>query len=113
MPVMIVDTEQAALIKAALQMFEAALTARVERADPEKIISNSLSLQAKKLKTVRDLLDMPDPPPFSQLSKHMRQMADNQLWLLHTRADDAAKDAAWQRLREIFIAPAFPPAPGP
>lgn len=108
MPVIHVDTEQAALIKAALGMYEAALSARVERVDPEQVISKALNLQTLKMATVRQLLDLPEPPPYSQLSKALRQMADNQLWLLHTSTDDAKKDAAFERLRGVMVAPAFP-----
>jgi len=104
-----VDTEQAALIEAAVQMLEAALTARVERADPEAIISNSLKLQASKLGTVRMLLAQGEPPAFRDLPKHMRGMADNLLWQLHTNTDDEAKDHAWKALRDLANAPAFPP----
>lgn len=107
MPVIHVDTEQAALMKAAFQMLEAALTARVERADPEKIISNSLTLQAAKLETVRKLLDLPEPPPLSQLSPEMRKLADNLLWSLHRDASVEEKDVLFERLRGVMVAPAF------
>lgn len=108
MPSLLIDTEQAALIKVAVTMLAAALVARTERVDPEQVISKALQLQAYKLETVLKLLDMPEPAEFSELSKALRAYADKQLWLLHTKADDAAKDAAWRRLREVFIAPAFP-----
>jgi len=107
MPVIHVDTEQAALMKAAFQMLEAALVARVERADPDQIISNSLTLQAGKLETVRRLLDLPEPPAYSQLSPEMRKLADNLLWALHKDATVEEKDALFERLRGVLVAPAF------
>jgi len=112
MPVIHVDTEQAALIEAALHMFEAALTARVERADPEQIISNSLSLQAAKLATVRPLLRLGDPPPFSQLDPTMLKKAHDLLWALHTDADALDVNQWWEALRGVINAPGFP-APTP
>jgi hypothetical protein len=107
MPVIHVDTEQAALMKAAFQMLEAALLARVERADPEQIISNSLALQAAKLATVRTLLDLPEPPAYSQLSPEMRKLADSVLWALHRDVSPEEKDALFERLRGVLVAPAF------
>lgn len=108
MPVLHVDTEQAALIKAALTMYEAALTARVERVDPDKIISKALNLQALKMKTVRDLLDLPDPPTYSALSPTVRKMVDSLLWSLHTGVEGDTKDQYFERLRGFLVAPAFP-----
>jgi len=108
MPVIHVDTEQAELVEVAISMLEAALTARTRRADPDKIISNSLTLQASKLATVRQLLSLPEPPPYSQLSPALRELADNLLWRLHTGIDGAEKDATFERLRGVLVAPAFP-----
>jgi hypothetical protein len=72
MPVIIVDTEQAALIEAALVMLESALVARTERADPDQVISKALNLQAMKLATVRKLLQAPEPPAYVDLEPHLR-----------------------------------------
>lgn len=110
MPVVIIDTEQAALIEAALVMFEAALTARTERADPEKIISNSLALQAAKLANVRALMKLPDPPPFSELDPTMLKKAHDLLWALHTDAPSTSADQWWEQLRGVINAPGLPRA---
>jgi len=110
MPMILVDTEQAALIEAAIAMLEAALTARVNRADPEKIISQSLALQAGKLATVRALLQAPDAPEFDQLEESARSMA----YRLMSEVAEARhpKDArrAWRELRVLVNAPALPGA---
>jgi hypothetical protein len=111
MPVIHVDTEQAALIEAALTMFEAALSARVERADPDKIISNSLALQAAKLKNVRVLLHLPDPPLFSLLDPVMLKKAHDLLWVLHTDAPAPEADQWWEQLRGVINAPGLPRPP--
>lgn len=110
MPVAIVDTEQAALIEAALLMFEAALTARTERADPEAIISNSLKLQATKLADVRLALKQPDPPAYSELGPTLRKKADDLLWGLASKAPDVDKNALWSILRAVINAPDRPGA---
>jgi hypothetical protein len=107
-PVIHVDTEQAALIEASLQMFEAALVARVERADPEQIISNSLKLQAAKLANVRVLLQLADPPPFSKLDPTMLKKAHDLLWVLHTDPVGVQADQWWEQLRGVINTPAFP-----
>lgn len=108
MPVIIIDTEQAALIAVAVEMLEGALTARVERVDPEQVISKALTLQSYKLATVRQLLKAPEPPALSQLPKHLRAKADNLLWALHTKPGDADKDMLWDLLREVINAPGVP-----
>lgn len=110
MPVIIIDTEQAALIEVAIKMLEGALTARVERADPEAIISNSLKLQASKLGTVRLLLAQGDPPEFSDLPPFVREQAETLLFHLHTAKGAPDMNRWWKMLRDLANAPAFPPA---
>lgn len=108
MPVIHVDTEQAALIKTALAMFEAALTARVERVDPEQVISKALNLQSLKLATVRQLLDLPEPPPYSQLSPALKALADACISELADPTPGGSPDEWFERLRGVLVAPAFP-----
>lgn len=108
MPVVIVDTEQAALMEAAFVMLEAALSARVKRVDPLHIISDSFELQAKKLATVRKLLQAADPPAWRELSPELRKKAKNTLWLMHREGDDDMMDACWEGLRQLVNAPAPP-----
>jgi hypothetical protein len=110
MPVVLVDSEQAALMEAAFAMLEAALTARVERADPEKIISNSLTLQAMKLATVRTLLKAPEPPAWSELPlstrSHILAIA-NSLPELKKKAE---ADQLYFKMRGLVNAPGLPTA---
>jgi hypothetical protein len=113
MPVVIVDTEQAELIGAALTMFEAALTARVKRVDPEQVISKALDLQAMKLATVRTMLQNPDPPAFSDLDPTMLKKAHDLLWALHTDATGTEMNAWWEALRGVINAPGLPQPPSP
>lgn len=108
MPVVIVDSEQAALMEAAFAMLEAALTARVERADPEKVISNSLSLQALKLKTVRTLLQAPEPPTWSEMDDAGRERITQLFEQIHKSRRKADRDALYQRLRGVVNAPGIP-----
>lgn len=108
MPVIIIDSEQAALIAIALSMLEGALTARVARADPDKVISNSLQLQANKLNTVLTLLQLPDPPDLSDLDPSLRSKAEH---LIASLADpDNAKqfNDYWRILRGVINAPGHP-----
>lgn len=108
MPTINVDPEQAALMEAAFAMLEAALTARVARADPDKIISNSLTLQANKLATVRALLKMPAPPAFSELDGPMRSKALSAMRAIVPEGNQKANDAAWEVIRGVINAAAFP-----
>lgn len=108
MPVLILDTEQAALLHASAEMLEAALAARVTRADPENIISDSLKLQAVKLASVRQAMKAPEPPDWRQLGTSLQRRA---LGLMHQVADHSDgpnADAAWRLLRDLINAPGFP-----
>lgn len=104
MPTIHVDAEAAALISVALAMLEGALTARVARADPDNIISNSLILQSHKLESARAQLLMPEPPSLSMLPESVQnavysciqQITDN------PRSQDA--DRAYERLRGLVNA---------
>lgn len=108
MPVVIVDTEQAALMETAFVMLESALTARTERADPEKVISNSLNLQAIKLATVRKLLRSPEPPTWSKLSPEERNKLLTLVNSIPEQKKSADRDALYKRLRGIINAPGLP-----
>lgn len=105
MPALFVDTEQARLITIAVEMLGAALTARTERADPGKTITDAIGLQARKLATVLAELSMPEPPPFSQLDEPMRRAALQAIDTLVSTKPGKATDAAWEQLRRIAIAP--------
>lgn len=111
MPVIIVDTEQAALIEAALTMFEAALTARVERVDPDQVISKALNLQSLKLATVRQLLKMPEPPDFSDLDPVMMKKAHDLLSQLDLDGPVSPINLWWNQLRTVINAPGLPQSP--
>ncbi len=95
-------------MEVAFTMLEGALTARVARADPEKVISNSLILQANKLATVRQLLQMPEPPPFSMLSLSLKEKVLRHAATLASLPEAENHDAAWEALRELANASAFP-----
>lgn len=110
MPVLIVDTEQASLVRTAVEMLTAALMARSQRADPEKIISDSLALQANKLATVLAELDQPDPPEWSNLDASLRRTALNAMHLLATEPKQDGANALWAELRRVAITPGFAPA---
>lgn len=101
MPTIIVDNEQAALMEVAFAMLEGALTARVARADPDKIISNSLLLQASKLATVRAHLRMPEPPAFSELPQSVQNAIHGCFQIMQTKPGTQEADNAYKRLREF------------
>ncbi len=84
-------------------MLEAALTARVERADPEGIISNSLILQSHKLSGFRDGLKLPDPPPFAQLPETLRRKAMRAATQLSKASTTEQLNEAWELIRGLTI----------
>lgn len=108
MPVAIMDTEAAELVIAATVMFSAALTARTRRADPEKILSNSLTLQANKLVTVIAQLEAGDPPEWD----HMTQAKQDELTGLFKMATapdfSTGRVAIVARIRALLNAVPFP-----
>jgi hypothetical protein len=104
----IVDAEQAALIEVALSMLEGALTARVARADPDAVISNSLHLQANKLATVRAHLRMPEPPPWELLPDGVQNALLGSMSILQGDHATQAKNVAYERLRGFVYAAAIP-----
>lgn len=110
MPTIHVDSEQAALIEAAITMLEAALTARVVRADPDKVVSNSLQLQANKLATVRAHLKMPAPPAFSMLPESAQAAVIASALQLLENAGSEAADPHFDRLRGFVNAASIHPA---
>lgn len=110
MPTIYVDTEQAALIEAAVTMLEAALTARVKRADPDQVISNSLTFQAGKLRTFRVMMQQPDPPKWALLAEPLRRKALTAAQVLLAPDDHAAADRAWETLRGLLGASQHPHA---
>ncbi len=107
MPHVYVDTEAAELVEAAVQMFEAALTARVKRADPNKFISNSLILQAGKLRTFRTMLASADPPTWGGLREGLQKKAIRYAAEIASMTGEPEKAAAWEQLRAIINAPGF------
>lgn len=110
MPLVHVDSEAADLIEAAVTMLEAALSARVKRADPENVISNSLTLQTNKLKSFRAGLRSLPPPPFSAMVEPLQRKALSAAKGLLSAASADDKDAHWRNLVGLVNAAQTPPA---
>lgn len=109
MPTIIVDAEQAALMEVAFAMLEGALTARVARADPEKVISNSLMLQAHKLATIREHLRMPEPPALTMLPESVQNAIYGCIQQIHDNPKTLDADRAFERLRGFINAAGLHP----
>lgn len=69
MPIVYLDTEAADLLRVSAEMLTGALQARVKRADPDQIISNSLIFQSNKLEAALQQLALPDPPVWDHMSR--------------------------------------------
>lgn len=103
MPTIIVDPEAAELVEAAVAMFEAALTARVKRADPDNVISNSLILQSHKLSTFRQMLALPEPEDFHLMPEPIRRKILNEAKRLVAAGDTPAAALPWRSIRGLAV----------
>lgn len=110
MPMILVDTEQADLIEVATYMLEQALTARAKRADPGKVITNSLTLQAAKLETLRNQLAQPDPPQLDRLAPAVRESVEHMARIIVSDHEEALKVATYEQLRQVINAAPLPSA---
>lgn len=109
MPTINVDAEQAALMEVAFAMLEGALVARVARADPDKVISNSLQLQAHKLATVRAHLRAAEPPDFGMLPESVQNAVRGAATGILQATKPADIDAHFRRLRGFVNAASVHP----
>ena len=105
MPLIHVDTEAAELVELALTMMSGALEARSRRADPDRIITDSLKLQANKLTGVREALRNREPAEWAELNEAARKQVRTFCEILASPAADHVHQAAYARLRQICIAP--------
>ncbi len=110
MPMVFVDSEAADLVEAAVQMLEAALKARVKRADPNEIISNSLILQSHKLESFRAQLRSAPPPPLSGMAPPLRKKALTAAKALVAADDNDSMDHHWRTLTGLVHASQGPSA---
>lgn len=95
------DTEQAALIEAALEFGVAALDARAKRIDPGKIVSQSHELQSIKLKQVQEQMALPPLPVFSQMKNRERATIERAIEGWPTLQHDREKDALLKHILAV------------
>lgn len=105
MPLVQLDTEQADLLRVATEMLSGALRARVKRADPDKIISNSLVLQSNKLESALAQLALPDPPRWEHMTEQRQRHIIQLCSLIAGEAYGSARGTIVQQLRGALIAP--------
>jgi hypothetical protein len=98
---LIVDQEQAELIDAAVEMMHAALTARARRVDPGRVISDSITLQAHKLATVRRFLSQGAPYRWADLPDALKAKARAAVRVLADATPGADQEKAWENLRGL------------
>ncbi len=72
MKMVMLDTEQVSLLREGADAVSRLLGMRLERADPDHVISNSLDLQQSKLDQVLSQLDLPPLPDWSTIPKDRR-----------------------------------------
>lgn len=87
------DTEQAALVSAALEFGVTALEARAARVDPDKVISKAHKLQAIKLEQVQMQMKAAPVARYSAMDDDDRERVDMLFAHWHQAPDPAQKDA--------------------
>lgn len=107
------DSEQAALIEAGLNAIDAVLSARLARADPDKIISSSLGLQRRKVLNLREQLGRPPRREWSDLPGSVQSTVLRLAKTLGETTDGELASTCWQKLVAYAIAGGPRPTDGP
>lgn len=110
MPILKIDSEAAELAVVGIEMLQAALSARVKRADPHAVISNSLILQANKLESVVQQMLADEPPPWKLLTAEAQMRIRLLAQLLSQENDTNDAGRYYEMLREILTASEEPRA---
>jgi len=103
MPIIWFDTEQAELTQAAIVMMRAALVARSDRADPEKVITNSMRLQANKLASIEHQLNNPEPLDWAALPRELRDQLHNHMLVLTHAHPPQVQEQAYRTLKLLVL----------
>lgn len=97
------DSEQFALVEAGLNAIDAVLAARTERADPDRIITDSLKLQRRKLTNLRFQAMHPPNREWRNLRPTRRLMALKLMQHVIGEEDGDAAAASWDRLVSLVL----------
>lgn len=95
------DTEQAALLDAALDFAQVALESRAARIDPDRVLSDSAKLQSLKVKQVRAQFDAPASADWAQMDKEERAQIDGIFKAWPSLQSDTERQAALEGLNTI------------
>jgi hypothetical protein len=104
MPLIDVDEEQAALIEAGINAIDACLAARVVRADPNKVLSNSMRLQRRKVANMRDLLAHPPKRGWDDLHPDQQVQVFTLARALIELPSNEVQAMIWQKIVMIALA---------
>ena len=106
------DTEQAAIMAHAADVAIAILGCRLERVDPEQVISNSCKLQARKVEQVKRQMAQGALPLYRQMNpKSQAQIIDQARSLSAAKTDDERQAALQQLFASICAARTLQPRP--
>lgn len=111
MPILKVDSEAAELAVVGIEMLQAALSARVRRADPQGLISDSLQLQANKLESVVAQMLAPEPPEWDEMSEAAQKRAVLLALNFASNKSPGHRAALFGMLREMLTASDLEHAP--
>lgn len=101
--IVLLDTEQAQLISEGADAISRMLGIRLERADPDKVISNSFELQKLKLDHVKRQLDLPALPDWDGISPERRSAIRSLAKVLSDDTNARFHADAFQRIIGAWI----------
>lgn len=105
MKIITLDTEQEECLLLGLQTAQGFLRARIRRADPEGLLSQSFELQALKLDQVRYALAQPPLATWAKLPDTHKKVIADLAEQLHRRRDVAQAEVVYDALTMAIIAP--------
>jgi len=104
MKLLLLDTEQAAMVKEGADVISRMMGFRLERADPDGIISASRKLQARKLEQAMSQLAMPVLPDWHTLKGARRDKIKRAARALIESDDPSITASAFTKILGEFIA---------
>lgn len=96
------DSEQAELVRLGLEAIDGLLAARLTRADPDRIISGSMTLQRRKMLALRETMEREVLGEWDQLEDGLKTEALRLCQHLLQLPDQEGKSQAWRNLTALM-----------
>ena len=105
---LILDTEQAGMMRAVFDLLDKLLELRAERADPDQHVSASMKLQRIKARSILSQLDQPPAASWSSMSASEKDEVLTLARALGEALDDSQRAALYVRLSRASLRAARP-----